>query len=506
MLGGAVVKGRGAMPAIARQRLTAFSRSSRSISSFRSQTCGLPIRYGRNKQSLAGNLSWSPASSIPGMTTARFNSTSSTAAAAATTTATTTAAEQTPEATIPASDLSDVTVDINSIPEKVGYLKELGLDYGIGPSSMIEFVIEHFHIWGGLPWWASIVGTGLLIRLALLKPMLGAADTSTKINNIKEISTPIRTRMTTLASAGKQVEMMQARAELQKLHQQHGVKAWKTFAPMVQIPLGFGCYRVVKGMTALPVPGLATESVGWIRDLTVADPYFLLPAATAYFMYLSFKKGGESGMSPLTGTALGNMFLYGMPAISFVFMSFFPSALQLYFGATGLFALGQSYLLSNHGFRKWANIAIPKKVVSPAAGGSPTGAEQQSRALRMLTESLEVEKAELFENVKPKARISFIDRAIESLKDSKNKTSKEIGDKMNELRGAGPAKNSDGSPAEPPRLSEKDRRLADDYERRRREEEDWKREERNHARREAHMKALEAEREKAKSSFKAKQR
>ncbi|EAU31221.1 predicted protein [Aspergillus terreus NIH2624] len=504
MFGGAGLKGRGAMPAIARQRLSAFSRSSRSISSFRPQAARSPARYGRVNQTLTGRLAWRPASALPAMTATRFNSTSSASPPPADA-----AAATPPTTTTPASDLSDVSVDLASIPEDIGYLKALGLDYGWGPSSLIEYVIEHFHIWGGLPWWASIVGAGLLVRLALLKPMLGAADTSTKINNLRDVSTPLRTKMTTAAREGKQTEMMQARMELNNLHAQHGVKPWKSFVPLLQVPLGFGCYRVVKGMTALPVPGLALESVGWIKDLTVADPYFVLPATTALFMYLSFRKGGESGINNLTNSSLGKMFLYGMPAMTFAFMSFFPSALQLYFVATGAFALGQSYLLASPGFRKFANIAIPQK-----AGGSAPGAgmsaEDQQKALRMIAEAMEQQKNPAAAGAAAKTpdpnTVSFIDRFLDSLKQSTDKTRKEVTEKMDELRGKGPQKNADGSPAAPPRLSENDRKLADAYEKRRREEEDWKREERNHARRQAHMRTLAAEREKARSSYKVKQR
>ncbi|KAL4894562.1 60Kd inner membrane protein-domain-containing protein [Aspergillus ambiguus] len=504
MFGGAGLKGRGAMPAIARQRLSAFSRSSRSISSFRPQAAGLSARPGRANQTLAGRLAWRPAAGIPAVTTARFNSTSSAAPTPADATTTTTATT-TPT---PASDLSDVAVDLNSIPENIGYLKALGLDYGWGPSSLIEYVIEHFHIWAGLPWWASIVGAGLLVRLALLKPMLGAADTSTKINNLRDVSTPLRTKMTNAAREGKQTEMMQARMELNNLHAQHGVKPWKSFVPLLQVPLGFGCYRVVKGMTALPVPGLALESVGWIKDLTVADPYFVLPATTALFMYLSFRKGGESGINNLTNSSLGKMFLYGMPAMTFAFMSFFPSALQLYFLATGLFALGQSYMLASPGFRKFANIAIPQKAGAPAPGGG-VSSEDQQKQLRMIVEAMEQQQKNpsAAQGKTPDANtVSFIDRFLDSVKQSTDKTRKEVSEKMDELRGNGPQKNADGTLAAPPRLSESDRKLADAYEKRRREEEDWKREERNHARRQAHMRTLEAERERARSSYKVKQR
>jgi membrane protein insertase Oxa1/YidC/SpoIIIJ len=34
-------------------------------------------------------------------------------------------------------------------------------------------------------------------------------------------------------------------------------------------------------MTALPVPALATETAGWIKDLTIADPTYILPMIAA---------------------------------------------------------------------------------------------------------------------------------------------------------------------------------------------------------------------------------
>lgn len=242
---------------------------------------------------MSGNLSWKPASPAPRLIPARFNSTSSAASAssapaAAATTAGDNAAGAASQAE--ATDVSDLSaLDITQLPEKVGYLKDLGLDYGWGPSALIEWIIEHIHIWTGLPWWASIVGTGLLIRLALLKPMMGASDTAAKIQNLKHITNPLRLSMMHHARSQNTLELMKARAELQALHDKHGIKPWKSFIPMAQIPLGYGCFRVVRGMAALPVPGLASESVAWLKDLTVSDPYFILPAATAGFMYLSFR-------------------------------------------------------------------------------------------------------------------------------------------------------------------------------------------------------------------------
>ncbi|PYH96158.1 inner membrane protein translocase [Aspergillus ellipticus CBS 707.79] len=494
MLAGSGLNGRGVLPAVARQQFSSLSRSSRSISSFRPQVSRTAIPSGPLKQSLTGTRSWRPATAVLGASAARFNSTS---------TSTSPVAPETPSTDFPTGtgdqSLSDLTAwDVNSIPEKIGYLKELGLDFGWGPSSIVEFFIEHFHIWGGLPWWGGIVATGMVLRLALFKPMLGAVDTSTKMSNIKYLLDPLRAKMSLYQGQQRMNEMAMVREEIAQLQKKHEIKAWKSFIPLLQVPFGFGCYRVVKNMASLPVPGLASESFGWIHDLTVADPYYVLPVISSAMMYLTFKKGGEQGTNQLTGTAVGNAVLFGLPLMSFGFMAFFPSALQLYFVATGMFGLGQSYLVHSPAFRSFFNIT---QVQAPPSDEHSVSA--QSKALRMLTDEITAEKARLEKesSAQAKLQVSLLDRLLNNAKQSKDKMVQETKDKLDEIRGSTPAKNADGTLAEPPRLSEKDRKLADDYEKRRREEEEWKREERNHARRQAHQRAMEQSREKARSAF-----
>lgn len=231
---------------------------------------------------------------------ARFNSTSSTTPVASGATASEDAVGQATQTE--AGDISGLSLsDIDALPEHIGYLKQLGLDYGWGPSSMIEWVIEHVHVWSGLPWWASIVGTGLLVRLALFYPMLGASDTAARMQNIKHIINPLRTKMLQTNAAGNMVEATRVRAEMSKLQSDHGIKPVKSFIPFLQVPLGFGCYRVVNGMTSLPVPGLATETAGWLKDLTVADPVFILPALSAAFMHLTLRVGSATDISKYDG-------------------------------------------------------------------------------------------------------------------------------------------------------------------------------------------------------------
>ncbi len=177
------------------------------------------------------------------------------------------------------------TADIAAIPERIGYLKDLGLDYGWGPTAFIQFLLEHIHIYTGTPWWASILLTAVAIRMVLFKAYVGAADSSARLAKIQPITAPVRDKMMACQRAGDQQGMLLARQELKQIHKKADIKMYKAFVPMLQVPLGFGTFRLFRGMAYLPVPGLETGGLLWLQDLTVPDPYYILPVATCAAFY-----------------------------------------------------------------------------------------------------------------------------------------------------------------------------------------------------------------------------
>lgn len=187
----------------------------------------------------------------------------------------------------PLDDFSQLTTsDLATIPEHIGYLKSLGLDYGWGPTAFIETLLEHIHIYTGTPWWASILLTAVAIRLALVKPYIAAADVSARLATIQPITMPVRDKMSAAQKAGNQQAMLLARQELIAIHKKANIQTYKAFVPLLQVFLGYGTFRLFRGMAALPVPGLETGGFLWLKDLTVSDPFFILPLTTAGAFYL----------------------------------------------------------------------------------------------------------------------------------------------------------------------------------------------------------------------------
>lgn len=176
-----------------------------------------------------------------------------------------------------------------AVHEHIGYLKELGLDYGWGPTAFVQTLLEHIHVYSGTPWWATILLTTIFVRVALFKIFIGASDTSARMAVLMPLVKPIKERLSAAQAARDVASVKIAAAEMNSLYHKANIKVWRTMLPLIQIPLGFGTFRLLRGMATLPAPGLENGGFLWISDLTVADPYFVLPAVTGLALFYAIR-------------------------------------------------------------------------------------------------------------------------------------------------------------------------------------------------------------------------
>ena len=176
------------------------------------------------------------------------------------------------------------------IPERIGFLKELGLDFGWGPTALMQWLLEHAHVSLGLPWWAAIPAVWMGVRLALARPSLTASEHSLKMTQLRQDPAYVAAtaRVMDLArstSPRDRAEVGNARRSVNAMHRAVGFQMWRTMVPLINLPIGFGMFRLLRGMTTLPVPGLEEAGLLWFHDLTVADPYFILPLLSSGMMF-----------------------------------------------------------------------------------------------------------------------------------------------------------------------------------------------------------------------------
>jgi YidC/Oxa1 family membrane protein insertase len=109
------------------------------------------------------------------------------------------------------------------------------------------------------------------------------------------------------------------------------------FPILIQIPVFFGLYWVL----AESVEMRQAPFMLWIKDLTAADPYFVLPVLNGVTMFLTSKMTPMTGMDPMQ-----QKIMTYMPLLFAVMMAFFPSGLVLYWTFNGLLGLAQQYYIT----------------------------------------------------------------------------------------------------------------------------------------------------------------
>ncbi len=141
--------------------------------------------------------------------------------------------------------------------------------------------------------------------------------------------------------------------ETMNLFKAHKVNPMSGCLPMLlQMPIWFALYR------ALTVAGELYQAPfigGWIDDLTLPDPYYVMPVLLTGMMFL------QTRLTPSTGAgAQQKILMYGMPIMFGAFSFFFPAGLTLYiFTNTCFTALHHLYMHKTE---------AKKKVVVAASG------------------------------------------------------------------------------------------------------------------------------------------
>jgi YidC/Oxa1 family membrane protein insertase len=204
---------------------------------------------------------------------------------------------------------------------------------------VLLWINDHVGNWG----WAIILFT-LLVKLILLplsyKGMMSMQklkDLAPKMKDIKE------------KYKGDPAKM---NAHMMEMYKKNGANPMGGCLPMLlQIPVFFALYRVL--LNADELQGAAWIS-GWIDNLAIADPYYILPVLMGVSMWFQQKITPNNFTDPLQEKIFKwfPVLMAGM----FIIMPF-PSGLVLYWVVNNIFTIGQQYVI-NAAYKKHKEAAI----------------------------------------------------------------------------------------------------------------------------------------------------
>lgn len=191
--------------------------------------------------------------------------------------------------------------------------------------SFLNWIFSSIGNWG----WAIVVMT-LIIRLVLF-PLTYKSMMS--MNKLKDLAP----KMTELREKYKG-DPQKLNMHMMELYKKHGANPFAGCLPIIlQIPIFFAIYRVLLNATELK----AAEWALWITDLSLKDPFFVLPILMGASMFVQQLITPMSIQDPTQAKIM--KFL---PVVFTFFFLWFPAGLTLYWCVNNICSLIQQLVIN----------------------------------------------------------------------------------------------------------------------------------------------------------------
>ncbi|MEN9489886.1 MAG: hypothetical protein RJA63_335 [Pseudomonadota bacterium] len=231
---------------------------------------------------------------------------------------------------------ASIEVPLYAGPQEQSKLKALApgfdlvVDYGWVTIIAVPvfWLLSTIHTFVGNWGWAIILVT-LVIKLAFF-PLSAASYRS-------------MAKMKTLMPRMKQIQernandKMKQNQEMMELYKREKVNPMGGCLPMViQIPVFIALYWVLLGVVEMrQAPWL-----GWITDLSVKDPYYILPLIMGASMLIQTK------LNPSSPDPVQAKVMMAMPVVFTAMFLFFPSGLVLYWVVNNVLSIAQQWYIT----------------------------------------------------------------------------------------------------------------------------------------------------------------
>lgn len=206
---------------------------------------------------------------------------------------------------------------------------ELTLDYGMFSivASPLHWILNQLHKFSG-NWGFAIILLVLLINVAIYKLSEAQYVSAARMRKLKPRMDALKERY-----GDDKQKMQQAMMEMYKKEKINPVAG--CLPVLITIPIFFALYTVLRESVELR----QAPFVGWIHDLSAADPYFVLPALYVLVMLATqWMMPQQPGMDPTQAKMMKFM-----PLMFAVMFAFFPAGLVVYYIVNGLCRLAQQW-------------------------------------------------------------------------------------------------------------------------------------------------------------------
>lgn len=267
---------------------------------------------------------------------------------------------------VAAAKMVDLTDMKQAVPIQTGAILPFAnlnfLQYAVFPYTCAVMYYMDFLL-NYMPWWQAIIATTATARLVFFPLVVKQNVIGIKSFNLLPETQKIQVKINDALATGDSYNQALARTKLQILYKEHKLSMKDRLLPiLIQAPMYMSIFFLLRGLTAIPAEGMTTGGALWFTDLTVPDPFYILPVITCSSMFLLFEYGMEGSMDPRQGMApMGRYFMRALPFGMFAFIHNFPAATLLFWSTSNMFTFVYAMIMKNPWVKKKLNIPVRLK-------------------------------------------------------------------------------------------------------------------------------------------------
>ena len=151
-------------------------------------------------------------------------------------------------------------------------------------------MLELVNVSTGLPWFYTIIAGTFLSRVILLPFSVKQLRNSAALAPYQPRLIELKEELEKAYKTGDKLGVQRIALKQRQVYAESGVSMLPMLLmPFVQLPVTLGMFFAVKRLCTLPLEQLHWSGVSFLPDLTVPDPYYVLPIASAVLMNLQLK-------------------------------------------------------------------------------------------------------------------------------------------------------------------------------------------------------------------------
>lgn len=237
------------------------------------------------------------------------------------------------------------------------------------PQDQILDLIINLHESTGVNYAFTVGALTLAFRTLMFPLFVKSQQNSSRMAHMKPEMDIIQERMKVLDKKDMDGQQKLAK-QMQGLFRKYDCNPLKSLMIIpIQMPVFMGTFFALKQFPEIFPEKLIDQGILWFPDLSVPDPYGILPITSALSFLLMMELGKKQMMA--TNPAQGQMMLNFFRGIAVVMIPAtwnFASVVFCYWTANNAFSIGQSVAFNNQTVRKSLGIWDPPK---PVPGGPP---------------------------------------------------------------------------------------------------------------------------------------